>query len=138
MRIRHPLIKRAQELPHCVVLCCHEARPGLLEKHVEAAGVQILEAAGWYVIRVAAEGGMAQRNKRATRGASKGDLDLVAYEPTGFLQSYRPSPWLIEVKGGNKDLRPEQLETIEKAQTWGLRCLVYDESSLLAAWIKER
>ncbi len=136
---RHPRIEAARLLDCCVVLCCNQLRPGLNEKDVEKGVCDLLRAEGWQVFPVIAE--ITGRHRKAEKGA----LDLVAFEPGRFRFPFgggsaviQPAPWWIEVKRGDRDLTPEQLDQIKIAPQFGAHCIVTDESTLVREWLANR
>lgn len=129
-------LEEASQLPHVLMLCCHNARPNLLERHVEQAGIQALELAGWLYLPVSAENGKGtgKNRKRDARAAVVGALDGVAYEPLTLKRIPR-MPWWVEWKRGDNDLSPEQLDMVKRAPDYGVRVIICDESSLLKEWL---
>lgn len=129
---RHPRIEEAALLPWVVILCCHRHRIGLSETDIELAVYDLLRAEGWHASPVVAE------VVNSKRRAPVGTLDGVALEPTGFKDAYRPRPWLLEAKRGDRDLTAAQLQTVKDAPKWGCRVLIFDEASLVRDFLKER
>lgn len=133
--MKNPRIHEAAELAHVIVLCCHRVRPGLNENGkdgIERAAIDLLEAEGWRVFRVSAEAGSGSGNKRKRdpRAANVGDLDLIAFRP-----DLRGRAYWIEVKRGDRDLTPEQLETVKAAADFGVEVIIVDEVNLLKEWL---
>lgn len=129
----HANIRLASKLPHVVTLCCFRRRPGLNECPIEEAVFDALRWAGWQVFPVLAEvlGGK--------RKAEKGALDGVGFEPlVQGKNSFVRFPWWIEIKRGDRDLTPEQLDQVRLAPSFGCRVLITDESSLVRDWLRGR
>jgi len=131
--VKNPRIHEAAKLPHVTVLCCHKLRPGLMEKHIERAGIDLFEAHGWLYMPVSAENGTGtgKHRRRDPRAAKKGALDGVVFEKDSEFRTF-----LVEWKRGDRDLTNEQLEAVWLADEYGISVLICDDIDQLKEWLR--